>query len=200
MKKIFLFTFLSLLLFSCEDDKATKPAPSSDNVESQEAPAVEILDDKNDPANFATTNQKETIAKNSPIVGRPGGPISKQTRTVIDAFCTDMWEMAAYVHMSIPKEERMKKNLKNRGRWFKFSSDGTFVSGQFDQETGSGKWFYDPMGPLVYLENKGERDEEYTIKMNSDETTMIWIGTKTFNESGAQAKIENTSDFPRKRG
>lgn len=201
MKKIFFALCIAGLLASCQTEP--KETPDTQETVQEDAPPLETFDsvikEKGKPENFTRTNQKSTVAPNSPVIGEPGYPTSPQTKKVIEGFTTDMWEMAAYVRMALPEKERMDKNLENRGRWFKFSENGTFTGGKFDQTTDKGKWYYDPMGPLVYLDHENRRDEEFTIKMNSDLTTMIFIGTETFDESGVQAKMENTSDFPKPR-
>ena len=195
MKNLLFFAFALLLFTACTDEEAAVAADNTPAV-AEQAPAETAA---NDPGEFAPGNPRQTIAKNSPIVGRPGAPLSSQTQKFIDFATTDYWEMFAYLRMSLEETERRKLFDANRGRWFDFKKDGTYVSGMWEEETGKGRWYYDPMVPSIYLDHDDRRDEEFTVKMNSDGTVMIWVGTKTFEETGVQVKMENSSDLPKKR-
>ncbi len=192
MKNVLFFSLILLLFSACQNeeaDVAAEDAPVAAPAEQQQPKAA-------DPAEFGPKDQRQTIAKNSPVVGQPGARVSPQTQTFIDFATTDYWEMYAYLRMAAEPDVRRQLNADNRGRWFKFAKDGSYISGRWQEETGKGRWFYDPMGPLMYLKHDDRRDEEWTVKMNSDGTVMIWIGTKTFDETGVQVKMENTTDLP----
>ena len=193
MKKIFLFALVLTSFASCKSDKKADAAATTAQTETATEPAK---DEANAAENFAPTNVKQTVAPGSPVMGAPGDPISPQSIRVINALSTDYWEIEAYLRMALEKEERNALNKENTGRWFKFSPDGNFVSGKYKEETGKGKWFYDPKVPSIYFDHHERRDEEFTIKMSSEETVMIWVGTTTFGENGIQAKLGNSSDLP----
>jgi len=195
MKNLLLLAFIISSFAACQPDAETT---NNDTTATTEPAKTEQTNEtaENDPANFTPNNLRSTVAKNSPIIGSPGAAISPQTQRVISALAVDYWEMAAYLRMALEKEERIKLLEENRGRWFKFSTDGTYVSGKNQEETGKGRYYYDPMGPTIYFDHADRRDEEWTVKMNSDETVMIWVGTKTFKETGIQVKMENTTDLP----
>ena len=196
MKKIFLFVLVLACFTSCKSDKSVDASAANSTAPQTETPAEPAKNEANAAENFAPTNMKQTVAPGSPVMGKPGDPISPQTIRVINALSTDYWEVEAYLRMALEKEERNALNKENTGRWFKFSPDGNFTAGKYQDETGKGKWYFDPKVPSMYLDHHERRDEEFTIKMSSEETVMIWVGTETFGENGVQAKLGNSSDLP----
>ena len=195
MKKIFFFALILASFTACQSDKTADTATT--NTATQTAAQTEpAKNEANAPENFAPTNVKQTVQPGSPIMGKAGDPISPQSIRVINALSTDYWEIEAYLRMALEKEERQALNKENTGRWFKFSPDGNFVSGRYQEETGKGKWYYDPKVPSLYFDHHERRDEEFTVKMSSEETVMIWVGTETFGENGIQAKVSNSTDLP----
>lgn len=200
MNKFFIFALVLLGFGSCANNEtSTTEGTATESVEL--TPVEKAIEEAKEAEKREVTlsNIGETIAENSPIIGKPGSAISTQTSELIDALAVDIWEIAAYLRMALPVEERLALNEKNQGRWFTIAKDGTFKTGKFEEETGKGKWYYDPMGPSLYFDHDTDQDEEYTIKMNSERTVMIWIGTKRFDASGIQAKVENSSDFPKRK-
>lgn len=195
MKKILLFALILASFTACQDEKPASATAANAPTET-ETVAETAKEDANAAENFAPTNVKQTVASGSPVIGKLGDVVSPQTTRVINALGTDYWEMEAYLRMSLEKEARDILNKENTGRWFKFSPNGNFVSGKYQEETGKGKWYYDPKTPSIYLDHHERRDEEFTVKMSSEETVMIWVGTPTFGENGIQAKIGNSSDLP----
>ena len=195
MKKIFLFALVLASFTACQNDKSTA-ATNTDSPAQTENKTEPAKNETNAAENFTPTNMKQTVAPGSPVMGAAGDPISPQTTRVIAALSTDYWEIEAYLRMALEKEERNALNKENTGRWFKFSPNGNFVSGKYQEETGKGKWFYDPKVPSLYFDHHERRDEEFTVKMSSEETVMIWVGTQTFGENGIQAKIGNATNLP----
>ena len=197
MKKIFLFALALASFASCQNDKpAAATAATNTETTSQTEQTKPEANPANNAQNFAPANLKQTVAPGSPVIGSPGDAISPQTIRVINSLSTDYWEIEAYLRMALEKEERIALSKENTGRWFKFSPDGNFVAGKYQEETGKGKWFYSPKLASLYFDHDERRDEEFTIKMNSEETVMIWVGTSTFDESGVQAKLGNSTDLP----
>ncbi len=200
MKRLFFFALILGSFTACQNDKpAAATATNTETPAPTEQKTEPAKNEANAAENFAPTNVKQTVAPGSPVIGAAGDPISPQTTRVIAALGTDYWEIEAYLRMSLEKEERDVLNKENTGRWFKFSPDGNFVTGKYQEETGKGKWYYNPKVPSLYFDHHERRDEEFTVKMSSEETVMIWVGTETFGENGIQAKIGNSSDKPTAR-
>ena len=194
MKKIFFFALILGSFTACQNDKPAAAGTTAPvQTEKQAEPAKS---EANAAENFAPTNVKQTVLPGSPVMGKSGDPISPQTIRVISALGTDYWEIEAYLRMALEPDERNALNKENSGRWFKFSPDGNFVTGKYQEETGKGKWYYDPKVPSLYFDHHERRDEEFTVKMSSEETVMIWVGTDTFGENGIQAKVGNSTDLP----
>ena len=195
MKKIFLFLTVVVAFFACKNEPSDAPTATEQAVTEDTRTPEQIAADKA-AANMEKLAQKQTVSLNSPVIGAPGAAISPQTNEFIGYVTTDYWTMYAYLRMAAEPDERRKLNEDNRNRWFKFAANGTYISGKNQEETGKGRWYYDPMNLLVYLDHEDRRDEEWSVKMNSDGTVMIWIGTKTFDETGVQVKMENATKLP----
>ena len=175
-RTIFLLLLPALVLFSCVTDQEQKTPDTETTVAPNADPNAQTV---------------TVINEDTPIKGAPGERISPQSMRFVKAITNNLWYLNAYIRMSKPEAERKRLFNENKGRWFDFKPDGSFVSGFWEQETGGGKWKYDPQIPGMYLDHDDRRDEEFEIKMSSDEQTMIWIGTQTFGESGVQARLEN---------
>jgi len=198
MKKLLFFALILASFTACKSDKKADAAAAAQTQ--TETPAEPAKNEANAPENFAPSNVKQTIAPGSPIIGKAGAPVSPQTKSVTAALSVDYWNIEAYLRMALPAEERQALLKENTGRWFKFSPNGTFIAGKNQEETGKGKWYYDPMGPSLYFDHQDRRDEEFTVKMNREETVMIWVGTNTFDETGVQVKLGNSTDLPGAEG
>lgn len=186
---------------ACKNEPKTTATPETTPTVTNNAVEVgEKVKSKKTPTDapaFAPLNLRSTVAEHSPVIGAPGAPVSPQTQSLLEALNTDYWLIAFYVRMAADPEVRTKLAQENQKRWFDFSLDGTFISGKGQETTGKGRYYYDPMGPMMYLDHDDRRDEEFTVKMNSDKTVMIWVGTETFKETGVQVKVENSSDLPK---
>jgi hypothetical protein len=174
MKTRLLF-FLSVVLFffACQND-TTEGGGEQQNGQNQvineEAPPSEA------PGSF-------------PVVG---GQVSDQTKRFITALSRGYWVTEVYV-----KGKDRQANIDNKGVWYKFDPEGTYVTGRWVEQTGTGSWTYDPQAAKVHLEAEDKsKNAEYSIKISSDETIMIWIGTERYQQNNLQRKMAIYYDLP----
>lgn len=139
-------------------------------------------------------DEKGSVTQTRPITPPEGGPIvgdnkqpSMRTEKLFGFLCTGYWYVEAYV-----KINDRPSALQNRGRWYQFSRNGTFISGKFKETTAKGVWTYDPMKTLVFLDSENDaEDGEWKIQMGNSGTVMIFVGTERFQQNSIQMKLEN---------
>lgn len=138
--------------------------------------------------------EEGSVTQTRPITPPEGGPIvgenkqpSMQTEKLFGFLCTGYWYIEAYV-----KINDRPSALQNRGRWYQFSRNGTFVSGKFKDTTAKGVWSYDPQYALIYLDSENDsEDGEWKLQMGKSGTVMIFVGTERFMQNSIQMKLEN---------
>ncbi|MBK8493348.1 MAG: hypothetical protein IPL49_21325 [Saprospirales bacterium] len=148
---------------------------------------------KNEPKATATGDET-SVTQTRPITPPEGGPIvgpkkppSMQTEMLIGFLTTDYWYIEAYV-----KINDRDSALENRGRWYRFAPDGTFVSGKYKKQDAKGIWTFDPQTALIYVDSENDaQDGEWKIQMGKSGSVMIWIGTERFLQNSIQIKLEN---------
>lgn len=77
--------------------------------------------------------------------------------------------------------------LFNRGRWFKFNPDGTFLSGHWEKTGAPGNWFlYRSNGKPILLLDSSEpgQDMEYELQLTRSGSEISWSGTSKYEASG----------------
>jgi hypothetical protein len=160
--RFFLFAFI-LILSACRSDSAAEAETSGDGI------------------------TPTPIDKPTQAAAPTEAQISEQTQRIVQAFTTGYWYVEGWVQMNSPEA-----SLQNRGRWFKFSPDGTYTSGRYQKTTGKGTWKYTPSLATVQLEAENFNETgEFTIKMATNNQVMIWVGTERYKQTGIQCKLEN---------
>jgi hypothetical protein len=139
--------------------------------------------------------QEQQEVPGNPVADSKDGVVSPQTQRLINALSTGYWAMEVYV-----KIQDRPADAANRGKWFNFNPDGTYTSGRWDKETGKGVWEYTAQEAKIWLDPEGEDEPnmEFTLKMSSDESIMIWVGTERYNQNNIQIKMGNYLDLPSK--
>ncbi len=141
-----------------------------------------------------TPAEGESATKTRPITPPEGGPIigankqpSMQTEQLFKYLSTGYWYVEAYV-----KINDRESALENRGRWYRFSPEGTFESGKFLTASSKGSWTYDPQNALIFIDSQNDlEDGEWKLQMGKSGTVMIWVGTTRFLQNSIQLKLEN---------
>ncbi len=120
---------------------------------------------------------------------------SEESKQYLQFLTSNYWVITAWVERFDPE-----LNRKNQGRYYKFNPDGTFVSGQWGKQTGSGTWTYNGRNRHLYLDSSADgEDGEWRIQINRDGSIMIWVGTERFNTTHIQARLENLLFTPKNR-
>lgn len=126
-------------------------------------------------------------------------PISPGDSPTTQLITKDYWVIEYYV----PFDDDYNKKMANKGRWYKFKNDGTFVCGQWQEETSHGSWRYGTSvfgRPTIVADAKNDRlDAEWEFQANGDGSEMSWAGQQRFGvEEGTMVKAINLMTMPTK--
>ena len=90
-----------------------------------------------------------------------------------------------------------------RGKWFQFSPDGSFVYGKWQDQLDSGTWRYDEESETLYLANPGGSENlEWKTMMSHTNDQMVWLGPPRGANNGDQCMLRpylqrpNPADLP----
>lgn len=119
-----------------------------------------------------------TVGTSSPALTQPTNPTTQE-------LVKSIWVAEFYV---IPSADgKLYPSIPNKGLWWRFNIDGTYVGGQWDKEFDHGSWFwkagvgeYDKFG-LLYIDSATDdmRDVEFQVQGISDNgTVMSWVKTE----------------------
>ncbi len=110
----------------------------------------------------------------------------------------DYWVMEYYVGDAKKVSSRSQK-----GRWFRFNPDGTFINGQWDETTGKGSWHLKRRDNknFLYLDNIDDiQDCEWEIQgINQGQDAMTWVASQGYVDGGAIIKIISLMSQPTKK-
>ena len=175
MKQLASFLFCLTFLISCQNSEQANTASNQPGVTSQ---------------NTGANNNTGTFAP----------PISPGESYNTSIITKDYWVMEFYV----PFDNSYEKKMANKGRWYKFSNDGTFTCGQWQEETSYGSWRYgrsvfDNLTIVADAANDN-LDAEWEFQIGSGGTEMSWAGQQAFGvEAGAMVKAVNLLTMPTKK-
>jgi len=174
MKQLASFLFCLVLLISCQN---TEQADRSGTA--------------------STSGSVQDARANDGNFSPPISPGDSYNTTVITK---DYWVIEFYV----PFDQSYEKKMANKGRWYKFKNDGTYVCGQWQEETSFGSWRYgrSAMGELtIVTDAKNDRfDGEWQFQIGSGATEMSWAGQQSFGvEEGTMCKVINLTSKPTKK-
>lgn len=118
-------------------------------------------------------------------VGTASPPLTQPTNQTTQHLVQNFWVAEFYV---IPSSDgKLYPSIPNKGLWWRFNIDGTYVGGQWDKQFDQGSWFwkagmgeYDKFG-LLYIDSASDdmRDVEFQVQGISDNgTVMSWVKTE----------------------
>lgn len=94
-------------------------------------------------------------------------------------------------------------SMANRGRWYKFNADGTFLTGQWEEDWSQGIWsiYYGGEFPVIHVDaERNDIDGEWELQgISGDEETLSWMGTRRYNHKGTAVKVINLLTKPTKK-
>lgn len=100
------------------------------------------------------------------------------------------WQIDAFIDM---KDKSQEAN--NVGRWYNFKKDGTFESKGGSSPPANGTWTFDENSKVLNIDSSVDaQDAEYTCRLSGSGNTLIFIGTKTYDQThiqGKMLKVEN---------
>lgn len=94
------------------------------------------------------------------------------------------------------------QNKPNQGRWWRFSPDGTFVTGQWDKTYTQGSWVLHTDGKKEFLHMDAADnnfDMEFDIQGTSQlQDYMSWVGTDSYGMTRIAVKATSLLAMPTK--
>ena len=141
-----------------------------------------------------------TACRNEEDAGRrtlpPPDPVpdTRESRLLLRNY----WVFELFV---VPRNREL--SLASKGKWYKFSADGTFEAGYWQDYTTRGNWSlrYGGEFPLIHLNAENEAlTGEYEIQGFSNDTEYSsWVGTARYGQKGHAAKVMNLLSIPTRR-
>lgn len=115
-----------------------------------------------------------------------------------NALLTNYWVFEFYV------DRKDRANTGKRvGTWYQFAPDGTFTSGQWQEQTNTGVWSVRRADGKVFLtldSNVDALDTEYDLQgMTQSRDAMSWVGTKRYATNHVMLKAINLLTQPTKK-
>ena len=130
--------------------------------------------------------------------GSFAAPISQETNEITQVLMQHYWIVEFYID---PENSILARSQK--GRWFQFSQDGTFKTGQWEEQLGYGSWFFTTRDGKYYLtiDNvDNSMDAEYEVQdINNAGDALSWLGQKGGKDSGAIIKMIQLWSMPTKK-
>ncbi|MEY3051362.1 MAG: hypothetical protein RLY31_1147 [Bacteroidota bacterium] len=122
----------------------------------------------------------------------PPAPSSEQQSRVIRVLTDRYWSVWGLVKINDPAANNL-----NKGVWFQFNPDGSYLYGQFDDSIGKGAWTFDGNQATLLMDSEllGD-DREWRIKIGNAEDEMLWIGTTRFANTNVQLKLKKYDAIP----
>jgi len=166
---------------------------------------------RNDRKADAGEERKEAAVRE----GSFAAPQPQEKTAEVLALCRNHWVFEYYV------ADDRETNLFNRGRWYDFRPDGTFVSGHWKEQTANGSWQLEyskdrtvvavnsetgqpynanPYELRLHLDSKDDReDASYIIAFNPLMDVSSWVGMPKSQARGIAIKAINLIDRPTKK-
>ncbi len=147
----------------------------------------------NNPAGQSETEQPAT-GRSSDLTTNPQAPENSSESALLQQ---NYWVWDKYA------ADDPSTWLFNRGRWFKFNPDGTFLCGHWEQEGAPGNWFLYRSGgkPILLLDSsKAGEDMEFELQLTQSGTEISWSGTSKYKASaGVMLLAINLLTIPTKK-
>jgi hypothetical protein len=124
-------------------------------------------------------------------------PLNPGTSQLVTLLSTEYWVFEFYV-----VEDPVARQA-NRGRWFKFKSDGTFINGHWQEQTGYGSWRLEEDKEdktIIHVDNiYNSQDAQWEIQgISQEKDVMTWVGVNRTPTAGSILKVINLSARPTK--
>ncbi len=157
---------------------------------------------KRDGANSSTPQSAEGA-----IIATAALPLTQPNTPETQLLTQNYWVAEFYV---IPGEEgKIYPARQNKGLWWKFNIDGTYVGGQWEEQYDKGSWFwragsseYEKRG-VLYIDSAVDdmRDVEFQMQgVQGDGSAMSWVKTQNSkNREPGMLKIIQLMTMPTKK-
>ena len=176
---------LLLSLAACQDDAATTDPAQPDQVTATPGTTPIVPSAPGGPASDLDTK--------TPVRGRTNIDYHYDVKTYGPEVTKLLYELQQnywYVHNLLHMSDR-DHNKRWQGTWFHFNEDGTYESGKYTETGNGGTWEFDPVNGFVHLNAKDfDKRGEFRVKMGESGTVMVWEGTRRYDQTPVQGKLE----------
>ncbi len=146
---------------------------------------------KQDPA----TDGGQAVKNKVQPIGSISAPFTQPLVWETEVLTTETWVAEFYLDFDDPVTSK-----KNKGRWYQFDINGTFVSGQWQEQNASGSWTYDTVTKHMIVDSTNDaEDGEWRLQIARTGDEMVWIGTPTYNKNDRQVKMIQLTSQPTKK-
>ncbi len=140
-------------------------------------------------------------------VGSASPPLTQANSLETQLLIRSFWVAEFYV---IPGENgQLYPARQNKGMWWRFNIDGTYVGGQWDQQFDAGSWFWRSSGSeyekngVLYIDSSldDQRDIEFQIQgIEENGSVMSWVKTQnSASKEPGMLKMIPLMSMPTKR-
>jgi hypothetical protein len=102
---------------------------------------------------------------------------------------------------------RQEYKSEQRGKWFQFNPDGTFIYGKWQEKLGEGTWRYEEDTQKLFTSTPGGTENlEWETMMSHTNDQMVWLGPPRGQNGGDQCMLRpylqrpNPEDLPHWKG
>ncbi|HMQ49649.1 MAG TPA: hypothetical protein PKA00_19350 [Saprospiraceae bacterium] len=146
-------------------------------------------------------NGANTTTQNLPSKSATGSftaPMASGDSPLASLLATEYWVFEYW----IGNDNNQVTNVFNRGRWFKFNLDGTYIHGHWTEQTGHGSWFLQKEDghDILHLDSIIDaEDGRWDVQgVNRSQDTMTWVGESQTAVEGVITKVINLTSMPTK--
>lgn len=141
------------------------------------------------------------------VVGTVSPPLTQPNSRETQLLSRNYWVAEFYV---IPGDQgQLIPARHNKGLWWQFNMDGTFVGGQWQEQNDHGSWFWRPGGGqydrngMLYIDSAvdDQRDVEFQIQgIEDDGSVMSFVKTQnSANKEPGMLKMITLMTMPTKK-
>lgn len=113
----------------------------------------------------------------------------KENAEIFPILEADTWE-----YKFVFDGSQMSKDGDYSGQWIDFGADHTYVYGNQDKTSGSGRYHFSIDSSILLMvdNDKNKKAQEYEAKFAGD--VMVLVGTSTYKDNSYQMKLERIPD------
>lgn len=157
------------------------------------------------PGETVITRDKPIVARNpkepavnpylTPVSGSFAPPVKQVPSRTVTLLTTNYWVIEHYIHA-----QQFEPGKSNNFRWYKFSADGSFIAGQWEEVKSKGSWqmaVEENNKPVLVIDSENDaEDAQWVIQISNNEVDMAWTGVRSTTYQGHFIKVFNLMTMP----